>query len=73
MTASTTTLRLPEKKLRALRVAAGLLNRPMSRIVEDLLDEYLDDIVDGFEIEKALKETDEISWEDIKKEWDIVG
>jgi len=43
----------------------------MSRIVEKLLDEYLDDVVDGFEIEKTLKETEEVSWEDIKKEWDI--
>lgn len=71
MSASTTTLRLPENKLRALRLAAGLLNKPMSRIVEKLLDEYLDDVVDGFEIEKTLKETEEVSWEDIKKEWDI--
>lgn len=67
----TTTLRLPEKKLRALRVAAGLLNKPLSRIVELALDEYLEDIYDSMEANKALKEEGEIAWEEIKKELNL--
>ncbi len=64
---ATTTLRLPEKKLRALRVASSLINKPMGHIVEMLLDEYLEDVIDGIEANEALKEEGEISWEDIKK------
>ncbi len=64
----TTTLRLPEKKLRALRVASGLVNKPMSKIVEEALDEYLEDIVDSMDAEKALKEEGEMTWEEVKEE-----
>jgi predicted DNA-binding protein len=68
---ATTTLRLPEKKLRALRIASGLINKPMSQIVEVLLDEYLDDLIDGVEADNALEEEGEISWEEIKKELNL--
>ncbi len=37
-----TTLRLPEKKLMLLRALAGLENRPMSTIVEELVDDYVE-------------------------------
>ncbi len=37
-----TTLRLPDEKLRLIRAIAGYENRPMSKIFEELLDEYID-------------------------------
>ncbi|MDD2716047.1 MAG: hypothetical protein PHW04_09150 [Candidatus Wallbacteria bacterium] len=37
-----TTIRLPDDKLRMLRAISGYENRPMSRIVEELLDDYLE-------------------------------
>tara|TARA_B100000315_G_C14593897_1_gene597529 strand:+ start:1735 stop:1947 length:213 start_codon:yes stop_codon:yes gene_type:complete len=67
----TTTLRLPEKKLRALRVAAGLLNIPMSRIIEEALDDHLEDIFDSAEAEKALDEEGGFTLSELKKEWDL--
>ncbi len=37
-----TTLRLPDEKLRLIRAIAGYENRPLSKIFEELLDEYID-------------------------------
>ncbi len=37
-----TTLRLPDKKLRLVRAIAGYENRPLSKIFEELVDEYVD-------------------------------
>jgi hypothetical protein len=37
-----TTLRLPEKKLKLIRAIAGYENRPLSKIFEELADEYID-------------------------------
>ena len=37
-----TTLRLPDEKLRLIRAIAGYENRPLSKIFEELLDEYVD-------------------------------
>lgn len=37
-----TTLRLPDEKLRLVRAIAGYENRPLSKIFEELLDEYID-------------------------------
>ena len=39
---SATTLRLPEKKLKLIRAIAGYENRPLSKIFEELADEYID-------------------------------
>jgi predicted transcriptional regulator len=39
---SATTLRLPEEKLRLIRAIAGYENRPLSRIFEELVDEYIE-------------------------------
>jgi len=38
----TTTLRLPEEKLRLIRAIAGYENRPLSKIFEELVDEYIE-------------------------------
>ncbi|MBW2039779.1 MAG: hypothetical protein JRI46_09310 [Deltaproteobacteria bacterium] len=37
-----TTLRLPEGKLRLIRAIAGYENRPLSKIFEELVDEYIE-------------------------------
>jgi len=37
-----TTLRLPEEKLRLIRAIAGYENRPLSKIFEELVDEYIE-------------------------------
>jgi len=37
-----TTLRLSDEKLRLIRAIAGYENRPMSKIFEELVDEYVD-------------------------------
>ncbi|GIW48409.1 MAG: hypothetical protein KatS3mg078_2286 [Deltaproteobacteria bacterium] len=39
---SATTLRLPEEKLRLIRAIAGYENRPLSKIFEELVDEYIE-------------------------------
>jgi len=39
---SATKLRLPEEKLRPIRAIAGYENRPLSRIFEELVDEYIE-------------------------------
>lgn len=36
------TLRLPDEKLRLIRAIAGYENKPLSKIFEELLDEYID-------------------------------
>lgn len=36
-----TTLRLPEEKLKLIRAIAGYENRPLSKIFEELADEYI--------------------------------
>jgi hypothetical protein len=38
---SATTVRLPEEKLRNIRVIAGYENRPVSKIFEEFADEYI--------------------------------
>ena len=37
-----TTIRIPEEKLRLLRSIAGFEGRSMSKIIEELIDEYLE-------------------------------
>lgn len=37
-----TTLRLPDEKLRLIRAIAGYENKPLSKIFEELVDEYVD-------------------------------
>lgn len=39
---SATTLRLPDEKLRLIRAIAGYENRPLSKIFEELVDDYID-------------------------------
>lgn len=39
---SATKLRLPEEKLRLIRAIAGYENRPLSKIFEELVDEYIE-------------------------------
>ena len=63
-----TTLRLPEEKLRALRVISSLENKPMSKIIEQLVDEFLEDYYDLKEAEEARKEEGTIPWELVKRE-----
>jgi len=65
---SATTLRLPEEKLRALRVISSLMNRPMSKIIEELVDGFLEDYYDLKEAEEARKEEGVVTWEILKKE-----
>jgi hypothetical protein len=36
-----TTLRLPDEKLKILRAISGYENIPMSKIIEELVDEYI--------------------------------
>lgn len=38
---SATTLRLPDEKLRLIRAIAGYENRPLSKIFEEMADEYI--------------------------------
>ena len=38
---SATTLRLPDEKLKLIRAIAGYENRPLSRIFEEMADEYI--------------------------------
>ncbi len=37
-----TTLRLPEDKLKLIRAIAGYENKPLSKIFEELTDEYIE-------------------------------
>lgn len=37
-----TTLRLPEEKLRLIRAIAGYENKPLSKIFEELVDDYIE-------------------------------
>ncbi len=37
-----TTLRLPEKKLKLIRAIAGYENKPLSKIFEELVDDYIE-------------------------------
>ncbi len=37
-----TTLRLPEEKLKLIRAIAGYENKPLSKIFEELVDDYID-------------------------------
>ena len=37
-----TTLRLPDEKLKLIRAIAGYENRPLSKIFEELADEYIE-------------------------------
>ena len=55
-----TTLRLPEEKLRLLRALAGFENRPLSTIVEELVDEYLERNRESLEIITNKKYLDSI-------------
>lgn len=38
---SATTLRLPDEKLKLIRAIAGYENRPLSKIFEEMADEYI--------------------------------
>lgn len=55
-----TTLRLPEEKLRLLRALSGFENRPLSTIVEELVDEYLERNRETLEIITNKKYLDSI-------------
>ncbi|MCI0454004.1 MAG: hypothetical protein L0Y68_03285 [Candidatus Dadabacteria bacterium] len=37
-----TTLRLPEEKLKLIRAIAGYENKPLSKIFEELVDDYIE-------------------------------
>jgi len=50
-----TTLRLPDKKLKILRAISGFENKPISKIIEGLVDEY---IKSHYETMEALKISD---------------
>ncbi|MBC8322047.1 MAG: ribbon-helix-helix protein, CopG family [Candidatus Marinimicrobia bacterium] len=66
-----TTLRLPEKELKALRMIAALEGKTMSKIIQDLVEEYLEDYFDIREAKEALQEEGEIPWSEVKKQWRI--
>lgn len=66
-----TTLRLPEKELKALRMIATMEGKTMSKIIHELVEEYLEDYFDVREAKEALKEKGEIPWEEVKKQWGI--
>lgn len=66
----TTTLRLPETELKALRVISALENKSMSKIIQGLIEEYLQDYKDVIDAKSAKQEDGEIPWEEVKKIWD---
>lgn len=57
---SATTLRLPEKKLMLLRALAGFENRPLSTIVEELVDDYIERNKETLEVLTNKKYMDSI-------------
>jgi hypothetical protein len=68
-----TTLRLPDEKLRLIRAIAGYENRPLSKIFEELLDEYIDRHRESLEligipgfVEECKKGLEEIKKDDGK-------
>jgi len=67
---STTTLRLPETELKALRVISALENKSMSKIIQELVEEFLQDYKDVIDAKSAKKEEGEIPWDEVKKIWD---
>ena len=70
---SATTLRLPETKLKALRVISALTGRPMSKIVEELVDQFLEDYSDLQEAREALKEDGTVPWLQLRRELGLNG
>ncbi len=63
-----TTIRLPEEDLNSLRVIASLEKKPMSTIIKELVEEFLEDYFDARDIDAAMKEEGEVPWEVVKKE-----
>jgi len=45
-----TTLRLPDEKLKVLRMISAYENRPISKIVEELVDRYIEDYKETMEL-----------------------
>ncbi len=66
---STTTLRLPDTEMKALRVIAALENKSMSKIIQSLIEEYLQDYKDVIDAKMAKDEEGEIPWEEVQKIW----
>ncbi len=67
---STTTLRLPETELKALRVISALENKSMSKIIQELIEEFLQDYKDVIDAKSVKQEEGEIPWDEVKKIWD---
>ncbi len=67
----TTTLRLPQKQLKALKVISTLEDQSMNKIIQKLISEFLEDYYDLQEARKALNEEGEVPWEIIKEKLGI--
>ncbi len=65
-----TTLRLPEKQLKALKVISVIKNQSMNAIIQRLIEEYLEDFYDLQEAKARVAE-ESIPWEIIKKELEL--
>lgn len=66
-----TTLRLPIKHIKALKVISALEDQSMNKIIQRLVREYLEDYYDLQEAREAMAEEGEIPWEIIKKELEL--
>lgn len=66
-----TTLRLPLKHLKALKVISTLEDQSMNKIIQRLVEEYLEDYYDLQEAKESMAETGEIPWEVIKQKLEL--
>ena len=58
----TTTLRVPEKVLKSLKLISVKEQTSINKIMNGLLMEFLEDYLDSKDADKALEEMEEKSW-----------
>ena len=59
---TTTTLRVPEKVLKSLKLISVKEQTSINEIMNGLLMEFLEDYLDSKDADKALEEMEEKSW-----------
>ena len=59
---TTTTLRVPEKVLKSLKLISVKEQTSINKIMNGLLMEFLEDYLDSEDADKALEEMEEKSW-----------
>ena len=59
---TTTTLRVPEKVLKSLKLISVKEQTSINKIMNGLLMEFLEDYLDSKDADKALEEMEEKSW-----------